>query len=212
MPEFDIYCPLMSLPFVLGTTLDTIPAEVPYLHPDLADIERWRNRFTPDDRRLRVGLVWGGNPAHRNERNRSIMLRMLTPIGGDPRVAFYSLQKGPPAAQAADAKKFGIDLTDWTAELNDFADTAALIHHLDLVITVDTSVAHLAGALAKPTWVLLPTPADFRWMLERSDSPWYPTMRLFRQPRPRDWETPIQKVAAELRSLAARSVHHVGGE
>lgn len=202
LPDFDFICPLLSLPWIFQTTLETVPADVPYVYADPERVERWEERFDPQDKRLRVGLVWGGNPAHRNERNRSLPLRMLAPLGDVDGAAFYSLQKGPAAAQAADTSA-GLSLIDWTGDLDDFTDTAALVENLDLVIAVDTSVAHLAGAMARPTWVLLPAHPDFRWMLDRSDSPWYPTMQLFRQPRPRDWATVIDRVAAALRQAVA---------
>jgi tetratricopeptide (TPR) repeat protein len=186
---FDLHCPLLSLPAAIGTTLNSIPADVPYLHANSAN---WRERLNVIGNRLKVGLVWAGRPTHTNDHNRSMQLSHFSRLSEIPNVAFYSLQKGPAAAQT------GLELIDFTTELNDFADTAALVGALDLVIAVDTAVAHLAGAIGKPVWVLLPMCADWRWMTERSDSPWYPTMRLFRQTRWGDWDQVVQNVARAL--------------
>jgi hypothetical protein len=147
--------------------------------------------------RLKVGLAWAGNPINRSDRLRSIALDTLAPLAKVVGVDFFSLLKGP-SAVAAKNPPAGMRIVDWSDELQDFADTAALITALDLVICVDTAVAHLAGALGKPVWLLLPFAPDWRWMLNRSDSPWYPTMRLIRQPRPGEWEKPIQQIAGEL--------------
>ncbi len=147
---------------------------------------------------MRVGLVWAGRGEHENDRNRSIRLDQLECLKDVPGVRLYSVQKGPAGAQIAASALAG-HLIDWTADLNDFVDTAALLENLDLLIAVDTAVAHLAGALGKTVWLLLPTPPDWRWMLHRSDSPWYPTMRLFRQKRAGDWG----EVIAELRDALA---------
>ena len=148
---------------------------------------------------MKVGLVWGGNLFPLPNRKRSTTLASLAPLAAARDVVFVSLQKGG-AAKEAQAPPTGMNLVDWSQELADFADTAALISALDLVITIDTGVAHLAGAMGKMTWVLLPFVADWRWLMERNDSPWYPTMRLFRQPRLRDWEAVIQQIAKELRA------------
>jgi hypothetical protein len=191
LPPFDVQYSLMSLPLALGTTLRTIPAQEAYLTapPDLA--AKWEKRFDPQRQSLRVGLAWAGRIMP--DRNRSIPFEQLSPLLAEQSVDYYSLQKS--AAAPAGAR-----ITDWTAELEDFADTAALIAQLDLVITVDTAVAHLAGALGKAVWVLLPFSADWRWMVDRQDSPWYPTMRLFRQPKAGDWQSPVAQMAAALRS------------
>jgi tetratricopeptide (TPR) repeat protein len=190
-PQFDVHCPLPSLPAALRTTPATIPAIVPYLSADAEKSEQWALRLPNGVRK--IGLSWAGRPTHPHDRERSLQLERLAPLSGS--AWFCSLQKGESAAQA---KSPPMELTDWTRELNDMSDTAALIDQLDLVITVDTSVAHVAGALGKPVWVLLPFVPDWRWMLHRADSPWYPTMRLFRQPRPGDWQTPIGQIAEEL--------------
>ena len=201
LPPFDMYCPLMSLPLAFGTTLQTVPANVPYLRPKPALANLWRSRLAPRSTlhapRLKVGLAWAGNPRNRTDPFRSIPRSVLAPLAEVPGVQLYSLQKGEAAGQAKDLPK-GIRLIDWTDELKDFADTAALMANLDLVVTVETAVAHLAGALARPVWTLLPFMPDWRWLLEREDSPWYPTMRLFRQKTSGDWAGVIERVAGEL--------------
>jgi tetratricopeptide (TPR) repeat protein len=204
-PEFDVHCPLMSLPLALGTTLETIPATVPYLSADPDQERAWRIRLAALPG-LRVGLVWAGNPrvsdraASAIDRRRSMPLARLAPLGAVEGVSFVSLQKGPGAEQAK-APPRGMALYDWTDELWDFADTAALVAGLDLVISVDTSVVHLAGALGKPVWVLNRYDACWRWLYGRADSPWYPTARLFRQPAFGDWDSVIAEVATALREL-----------
>jgi tetratricopeptide (TPR) repeat protein len=203
LPAFDMHCPVGTLPTVFGTRLDSIPAETSYLpSPDAARIQAWDERLGVHDR-LRVGLVWSGNPNHRNDHNRSTSLRMLSPIL-DVDATFVSLQKDPRPDDAAELDRS--DIIDWTAEFKDFADTAALVKCLDLVVTVDTGVAHLAAALGCPTWILLPWTPDYRWLLGRDDSPWYPTVRLFRQNETRDYTGVIDRIRTELIQLtAARS-------
>ena len=195
LPPFDVACPLMSLPRVLRTTLQSVPADVPYLIPSLEKSRRWRGRLASD--RPNVGLVWAGNATYKNDRHRSIPLHKWGPILRTPGINWISLQKG---RSADEARQFSI--VDCTAELPDMEDTAALVSQLDMVIAVDTAVAHLAGALGRRTWTLIPFAPDWRWMLNREDSPWYPTMQLFRQPTMGDWATPIEKLAAQLRELA----------
>ncbi len=203
LPPFDLQCPLLSLPHRLGLTLDTVPAPVPYLHADDADAARWAARM-PDSKALRVGLVWAGEPrkqdldSNRIDRRRSIALELFQPLFDLEGADFYSLQKGEASWQAW---RYANRLTDWTAEIKDFADTAGLIAQLDLVISVDTSVAHLAGAMGKPVWMLSRFDGCWRWLLERDDSPWYPTLRLFRQERPGNWEDVIARVRGELDAL-----------
>jgi len=205
--DIDFHVPLMCLPRLLGTTLATIPAEVPYLAPEPADIARWTERLGAREGSIRVGLVWAGDSrrqhraAHAIDRRRSLRLAQFAPLGEVARARFFSLQKGEPAAQAL-TPPGGLRLIDWTDELHDFADTAALIAGLDLVITVDTAVAHLAGALARPVWVLSRFDGCWRWLNGRADSPWYPTARLFHQPAPGDWDEVIDRVAAALASFA----------
>ncbi len=204
-PAFDLHCPLLSLPLALGTTLETIPATVPYLFADPDQARAWRIRLAALAG-LRVGLVWAGNPRTADpattaiDRRRSMPLSRLAPLGAVPGVSFVSLQKGSRAAEAK-VPPPGLVLHDWTDELWDFADTAALVDGLDLVISVDTSVVHLAGALGKPVWVLNRYDACWRWLHGRTDSPWYPTARLFRQPGFGDWDSVIEEVVAALRAL-----------
>jgi tetratricopeptide (TPR) repeat protein len=202
--DFDCHCPMMSLPLAFGTTLETIPHPTRYLAADPATVAAWRRRLAllPG---LRVGLCWAGNPrpdqpsAHLIDRRRSTALAQYAPLAQVAGACFVSLQKGEPAAQAAGAR---LPLHDWTDALDDFADTAALIEALDLVITVDTSVAHLAGALGKPVWILNRFDSCWRWFLYRYDSPWYASARLFRQPAHGDWDSVIAAVAAALREAA----------
>jgi len=182
---FDVHLPLLSLPMALRQ-FDPMPWTGPYIAADAGLGQQIGQR-----RGLRVGLAWAGSAAHKNDRNRSIPLAKLAPLAQEG-VAFFSLQVGMGTNQT------GMHLTDLTDRLHDFADTAALIGQMDLVISVDTAVAHLAGAMGKPVWVLLPEPADWRWMLDREDSPWYPTMRLFRQRRAGDWDEVIERMSREL--------------
>jgi tetratricopeptide (TPR) repeat protein len=198
LPEFDVHWPLMSLPLAFNTRLESIPAEIPYIRADAALAAEWARKLAPFAGQLRVGLAWAGRPTNKQDRKRSMTLDHFAPLAADG-ITFFSLQKGPAAAQAANPPP-GMRVIDFTADLHDLADTAASIAHLDLVISVDTAVAHLAGAMGKPVWTLLPFKPDWRWMLGRTDSPWYPTMRLFRQSRPGDWMDVIAKVRQELAS------------
>ncbi|MBM3623612.1 MAG: tetratricopeptide repeat protein [Alphaproteobacteria bacterium] len=190
----DPGCPLLSLPLVLGTTLDTIPAPARYLAAEDDRVAAWRVCL-PSDSRRRIGLVWSGNPNHRNDRNRSLPLATLEPLL-DIDAHWVSLQKDVPERDTATIER--LKLMRVSDELRDFTDTAALIEALDLVITVDTSVAHLAGALGKPVWILLPFSPDWRWLTGREDSPWYPSARLFRQTTPGDWDGAIRRVCEAL--------------
>nr|WP_256367306.1 tetratricopeptide repeat protein [Acidisphaera sp. S103] len=198
LPHFDLHCPLLSLPLVAGTTLATIPATVPYLRADHGLMAAWARRLEPLAG-LRAGLVWGGNPRYPNDRWRSATLAQLAPLASVAGVTFVSLQKGPPATQAA-TPPAGMVLHDWTEELQDFSETAALIDALDLVISTDTSVPHLAGALGKPVWLLSSYDACWRWLLNRDDSPWYPTLRQFRQRRLGNWQAPVDDLRAALQA------------
>ena len=196
-PTADFNCSLMSLPRAFATTVATIPGEVPYLEADAAQAEVWRHRLE-NFKDLRIGLVWaGGTATKRIDRRRSIALEHFAPLGDVPGVSFVSLQKGPPALQVRSPPP-AFRIHDWTNELRDFADTAALIEALDLVIGVDTAVVHLAGALGKPVWLLNRFDSCWRWLLDRDDSPWYPTARLFRQDEPRAWDSTIARVHAAL--------------
>ncbi|MGO8921223.1 MAG: tetratricopeptide repeat protein [Stellaceae bacterium] len=202
LPPFDYHSPLLSLPLALGTRLETIPAEVPYLAPPAATVARWRSRLR-GTRGFKVGVVWAGSATHCNDRNRSVPLELLRGLLSGPGVRFLSLQKELRAGDAALLRSLaGLRLLG--EELEDFTDTAAVISLLDLVITVDTAVAHLAGALGKKVWILLPFSPDWRWLLAREDSPWYPSARLFRQPATGDWASVLARVATALRQLAAR--------
>ena len=208
---------LLSLPRLFKTRLETIPAEVPYLRPPAELAQRWKERLA-DMAGLKVGVVWAGNPEHVNDTRRSIDLHLLAPLFAVPGVSFASLQVGPRAADLKKlrrAKKGEADkpaVADLSSAFADFADSAGAVSALDLVITVDTSVAHLAGALGKPVWVLLPWVTDWRWMLVREDNPWYPTMRLFRQQRggtgtasetwaSETWADVVPRVVEELKAV-----------
>jgi type IV pilus biogenesis/stability protein PilW len=197
LPEFDFHCPLLRLPLIFNTTLETIPSAVPYVSADPQSVIRWREKVRNDGAKFRIGLAWAGRPSHINDRNRSCPLEMFLPVTGIDGIIVYSLQKREYAERAQYRSK-DIRLTDLTEEIHDFSDTAALIGNLDLVVSVDTAVAHLAGALGKPVWTLIPYSPDWRWLLDREDSPWYPTMSLFRQSSPRDWRSVIDRVASEL--------------
>jgi tetratricopeptide (TPR) repeat protein len=200
LPKFDVHCPLMSLPGIFATRLDSIPATKLYLTADPRLVEAWRDRLKTDAGRIKVGLAWAGRPEHQSDRQRSMSLADLTPLAAVAPVDFYSLQKGAIADPHRPPEWFG--LIDCALNLITFADTAALVHHMDLVICVDTAVAHLAGAMGKPVWLLLPVVPDWRWLLERSDTPWYPTMRLFRQEQPGKWAGPVGHVVTCLTELA----------
>jgi len=196
VPRFDLHCALSSLPLAFGTRIDTIPAARSYL-PSVRESERavWNNRLGGHDR-LRVGLVWSGNPRHVNDHNRSIPLKLMMRLISD-KAQFISLQKDPKPADEAMLRSRR-DIVDLTSHLTDFNATAALVACLDIVVTVDTSVAHLAAASGLPTWILLPYTPDYRWLLDRDDSPWYPTVRLFRQDRQRNYEEVIGRVDTAL--------------
>jgi tetratricopeptide (TPR) repeat protein len=199
LPEFDLHCPLMSLPMVFGTDLKTVPGTVFYLSPDPADVARWQKKFADEPAALRVGLVWAGQSTHQKDRHRSLSLNSFAHLSELSGVRFYSLQVGESADQSK-SPPVGMQLVDWTTDLHDFADTAAMISQLDLVITVDTAVCHLAGALGKPVWVLLAFQPDWRWLLDRDDSPWYPKTRLFRQQSPENWDHPLACIQSELKA------------
>jgi tetratricopeptide (TPR) repeat protein len=202
LPPIDAWCPLPSLPRAFGTRLDSVPAAVPYVRADPARATRWQARLADAGAECRVGLVWASQSGHRTAGAKSISLAALAPLGSVPGVRFFSLQKGEAALQAQ-RPPAGMRLVDLSAELADFSDTAAAVANLDLVISVDTAVAHLAGALARPTWTLLKRVPDWRWLLEREDCPWYPTMRLYRQERAGDWQAPVAALAGALRGFAA---------
>lgn len=204
LPAFDFHCPLLSLPFALDTRLDTIPDGTPYVQAPEDRIGKWSETLGPA-RRLRIGVVWRGNPRHTNDANRSMPLETFQAIFASDIADFFSLQIRPSAAESAILGAHA-NCRDLTAAIADFGDTAALIAQLDLVIAVDTSVAHLAGAMGKPVWLLLPFAPDWRWMLDRADTPWYPQMRLFRQPAVRDWNRVVAEVARALALAVPASV------
>ncbi len=195
-PRADVWFPLLSLTGLMHTTLETIPNDVPYLLADAAAVDAWETKLREVSAGRKIGLAWAGSPKHADERRLSIPLPSFAPLGKTPGIQLFSLQKGEAAQLAGVSRDWPI--IDMTADLVDLAATAALIANLDLVIACDTAVAHLAGAMAKAVWLLLPFAPDWRWMLEREDSPWYPTMRLFRQPRPGDWDSPIQRIVNAL--------------
>jgi tetratricopeptide (TPR) repeat protein len=201
LPDFDFYCPLMCLPQAFDTRLETIPAGVPYIRAYTSLADKWRERL-PDRGRLRVGICWAGSGAHANNRRRSMTLEYFADILAVPNVDFISVQKDVAAADEPILDRYGV--VKIGQDFADFADTAAVMTMLDLIISVDTSVAHLAGALGKATAVLIPFSPDWRWMLDRADTPWYPTMRLFRQPAIDDWTSPIDQLRRELAGVAAR--------
>lgn len=192
-PVCDCWIGLMSLPFVFDTQPETAPANVPYVFPEPARVAKWSERIG-DATQLRVGIAWAGSPKHLRDFYRSTTLEAITPLAEIANLRAFSLQKDQSCA--------GTNLTDLATDLHTLADTAAAIANLDLVISVDTAVAHLAGAMGKPVWLLLGYSPDWRWMLDRPDSPWYPTMRIFRQSKLNDWEELIDRIAGELQSLS----------
>ncbi|MCR4376890.1 MAG: tetratricopeptide repeat protein [Rhodospirillales bacterium] len=194
LPDFDVQCPFLSLPSLLSPTADDIPTKIPYLFPPQQTQQKWCPLLS-DIKDFKVGLVWAGSPHHTNDRERSIPLEQLAVLAKVPGCTFINLQIGDSAKQLADVDW---PIMDMTQHVEDYADTAALVSELDLVITVDTSVAHVAGALGKPVWVMLPHAPDWRWLREREDSPWYPSMKLFRQSKRRDWPGVVARVYAAL--------------
>jgi hypothetical protein len=200
LPAYDVYVPLMSLPYRCGTRIDTIPADIPYLRADARPVGSLVRQAAA---RLKVGLVWGGNPNHQRDRFRSIPFLALLSVVQLDGVALFALQKGAHAtAMGPWREPFGI--IDLGPHLATLEDTAAAMMELDVVITVDTATAHLAGALGRPTWALHAHVPDWRWLRDRDDSPWYPTMRLFRQSAPGEWSRPLGEIHAALKELLAR--------
>jgi tetratricopeptide (TPR) repeat protein len=197
LPEFDLHLPLLSPPRLFGTTLQSIPAPRAYLSPDPSLARKWKAKLGAAGKTLRVGLVWAGGTS---DRKRDCGLAALAPLAAARNATFYSLQVGEAAAQAA-SPPAGMKLVDLSVELKNFSDTAALVGQLDLVVTTDTAAAHLAAALGKPTWILLRYAPDWRWLLGRDDSPWYPSARLFRQRKPGEWAEPIDRAAVALRAF-----------
>jgi hypothetical protein len=207
LPSVDFHCPLLSMPMACNTSIISIPAAVPYLSAASAQQEKWQERIdtlaaNSSSRKMRVGLACSGNPKLANDRNRSIPLEKFGPLL-DSDAAFFLMQK---ECRPADESFLTTQprIHDLRAELHDFTDTAAALTQLDLLITVDTSVAHLAGALGTPVALLLPFVPDWRWLLQRNDSPWYPGMRLYRQPAIGDWDSALTEVAKAIRGNAYR--------
>lgn len=207
-PPYDFHCPLMSVPRALKLTLDTVPAKLPYLHADPVLVERWARRIGTRDGRLRVGLAWAGEARLGPDeiamnQKRSIPFARLAPLLDVPAVAFYSVQKGIQAQQQLIDSPLRQRVSDFSDGFTDFAETAAMLTQIDLLITVDTAVAHLAGALGRPVWLLNRYDSCWRWLMERDDSPWYPeVMRIFRQPAWGDWDTVLAQAADALWTLS----------
>jgi tetratricopeptide (TPR) repeat protein len=209
--QFDLQCPLLSAPLAFQTRLDSVPPIPPRsVTIDPAEQAGWKarlNEIQQPGHRLNIGLIWSGSPRFPNNARRGIKLDRLAPLASMAGINFISLQKGPAAEEARHPPQ-GMRLIDWTDELNDFADTAALISQLDLVISTDTGPAHLAALIGVPTWMLLMFSPDFRWLRQRADSPWYPRVRLFRQPTAGDWETPVEHIARMLKQLTVAELQH----
>ncbi|HTP96774.1 MAG TPA: tetratricopeptide repeat protein, partial [Burkholderiales bacterium] len=199
LPQFAAHCPLLSVPLVLGVTLATLPAAAPYLHASPEEQARWRRRLSPGAR-LRVGLCWAGKQTFKHDAQRSLPFAALAPLAEAAGVHFVSLQVGPAAKQLRQSQDLRVE--EFGAELHDLAATAALVANLDLVISADTAVAHLAGALGVRVWLLNRYESEWRWMFGREDSPWYPTLRIFSQRAPGDWIGVIARVAEALRALS----------
>ena len=196
VPQYDVHCPIMSLPCAFKTQLETIPGTVPYLRIPEENIDHWRLKL--GDGRFKVGVAWAGNPTFKNDRDRSITLKNILPVCSVPGATFFSVQKD---LRAGDAEVLSANphITHLGTDLNNFLDTAAVMQSLDLIISSDTSIVNLAGALGRPVWILLSSSPDWRWLLDRADSPWYPTARLFRQNKSGDWDSVVAEVRAKLR-------------
>lgn len=203
LPQADMQIPLMSIPRILWETHGSYAQVLPYVSPDPQSTASWRERLTTLGSGLKIGIAWAGNPAHANDRNRSIPFRQLKPLFGLNNVKWISLQKTLGGHDSTE-KIACSGLVDWTNELTDYADTAGLIESLDLVVSVDTSVAHLAGAMNKPVWAMIPFAPDWRWLLDRTDSEWYPSLRLFRQDERGNWAAVVDSVCASIADLAAQ--------
>ena len=213
IPGHAAYCRLSSLPHLFQTTMISIRSNGPYLHPDPTRVATWTERFAaqlpPDTKR--IGLAWSGRPTHPNDRPRSISLRRLLPLASTGKCAFVSLQKPFPAGDVELIGQFP-GLADLSGSLTDFEDTAAVIANLDMVITVDASIGHLTGAIGNPAWIILSKASDWRWLIDRSDSPWYPSVRLFRQPRCGEWDPVISEVTQALTTLLSSATRDIAAE
>ena len=197
-PPFDVHCEMMSLPMALGLTLSDLPGPIPYLSAHPTRLAKWRKRLAKYPRPL-VALVWAGRPNHHNDANRSIALADLAPLGATG-ATFLAMQKGPRAMDAKTPPP-GMSILSFDDDITGFEDTAAILTVADLLISVDSSPVHLAGALGRPAWVMLPFVPDWRWLMEREDTPWYPSLRLFRQTARGDWPGVVRRMAAELTNL-----------
>ena len=203
LPEFDWQVPMLSLPRAFKTRVDSIPADVPYLHADGQLVEEWRTRLGPQSGKPRVGLAWAGNPTQGIDRFRSLKLGQLAPFARATNVAFHSVQKGY-ATEQLKSPPPGLQIIDHSEELTDLSQTAALMMNLDLIVSTCTSPPHLAGALGRPVWIMVPSNGDWRWMVHGDTTPWYPTMRLFRQESYANWDSTIERVAGELERWSQR--------
>lgn len=199
-PAFDVHCEMMSLPMIMGLKLVDLPGPIPYMSADPARVAKWRARLAALPRPL-VAIAWAGRPTHGNDANRSIMLDHLAPLAQSG-ATFVPIQKGPAAAQA-NKPPAGMHVVPLSDEIADFEDTAAILEVADLLISVDSSPVHLAGALGRPVWVMLPFVPDWRWLLNRDDTPWYPSLRLYRQSARGDWRGVIGAMAKDLSRLCA---------
>jgi hypothetical protein len=196
LPDFDVTAPIITLAKIFETTLETIPNNIPYVRAP----EQHNFVLSPHSGTVSVGICWAGKPTHKNDRNRSCSFADFMDLTAIPDTTFFSLQKGD-AISEYNERAGGILIADVGSKMNDFADTAVVLEQLDILITVDTSIAHLAGAMGRPVWVLVPFAPDWRWLLNRNDSPWYPSMRLFRQTDPGDWAPVFRQVGEALREL-----------
>lgn len=196
--DFDLFAFALDLPGIFNTELESIPADTPYLYADIDKANAWRKRIACPD--FKIGIVWAGSARHSNDHNRSCELKHFRTLGDLPGLRLFSLQKGP--AQSALHDPAFRSIHNMAHLLQDLSETSAAIENMDLVISVDTAVLHLAGAMGKPVWAILPHVPDWRWLLKRDDSPWYPGMRLFRQPKPGDWASVMQSVCKELRQMS----------
>jgi tetratricopeptide (TPR) repeat protein len=203
LPEFATHCPLMSLPLAFDTTVETIPASIPYIRPHVEAIASAWQKFSPQNDKFRIGLCWAGNPRHKGDHQRSTTLETFAALAEVGNAVFFSLQFGPSASRIAPMQR-RFPVIDACSQNKSLAETAALMATLNLILSVDTSIAHLAGAMGLPVWIMLPHLADWRWLEQRRDSPWYPTARLFRQPAPDGWSSLIEEVRAALSELTSR--------
>ena len=197
--DFDLYAPLMDLPAILNTTIDSIPTGMPYIIPDRQKTEHWKQKLNTTD--VKVGIVWAGAPKHGNDHNRSCSLADFSPLSSIDGVKIYSLQKGD-ASRQIELYKDQIEITNLAEDIENFTDTAAAIDNLDLVVSVDTSVLHLAGAMAKKTFAIIPYHPDWRWLLNTENSPWYPTMKLFRQKEWGRWNNVFESIKTHILKLS----------